>query len=165
MRTLVIALAVATAAALAGLAYGVGTSAGSGEASPATLHFLLREDFVPLDEGKTGPSDHERALLRGTLLDPKSRKPRGTELGVCIAADTANQTRLVCQIVFTPAARRSLAAADQITAQAIFDDVQTSKPQRTAITGGTGRYAGVGGEIVARSGPNGLIDVVFRFRR
>ncbi len=165
MRALVIALAVATAAALAGLAYGVGTSAGSGEASAATLHFLLKEEFVPLDEGKKGPSDHERAILRGTLLDPKTRQPRGTELAVCIAADTANQGRLVCQIVFTPTARRSLAAADQITAQAIFDNVQTSKPQRTAITGGTGRYAGVGGEIVARPGPNGLIDVVFQFRR
>jgi hypothetical protein len=46
----------------------------------------------------------------------------------------------------------------------IFDDVQTSKPQRTAITGGTGRYAGVGGEIVARPAPDDLIDVVFRFR-
>ena len=165
MRTLVIALAVATAAALAGLAHGVGTSAGSGESSPATLHFLLREEFVPLDEGAKGPSDHERALLRGTLLDPKSREARGTELGVCIAADTANQNRLLCQIVFAPSARQSLAAADQITAQVIFDNVQTSKPQRTAITGGTGRYAGVGGEIVARPGANGLIDVVFRFRR
>ena len=147
------------------LATGVGTSAGSGEASAATLHFLLKEEFVPFDEGKAGPSDHERAILRGTLLDPKTRQPRGSELAVCIAADTANQGRLVCQIVFTPTAQRSLAAADQITAQAIFDNVQTSKPQRTAITGGTGRYAGVGGEIVARSGPNGLIDVVFQFRR
>lgn len=165
MRTSVTILVLAVAAAVTGLAYGVGTSAGSSEASGKTLHFVLREEFIPLDEGAKGPSDHERVLLRGTLLDPGSKAPRGTELGTCIAADTARQNRLVCQVVFTPSATRDLAGADQITAQVVFDDVQTSKPQRTAITGGTGRYIGAGGEIVARPGPGGLIDVVFRFTR
>jgi hypothetical protein len=86
-------------------------------------------------------------------------------LGFCIAADIAQEERLVCQVVFTPLATRSLAAADQITMQTIFDNVQTSKPQRSAITGGTGRYVGVRGEIVAKPGPNNLVDVVFRLLR
>jgi hypothetical protein len=160
-------LVVAGVLAFGALAYGHGSSAGAGKAQAAasTLHFLLREELIPLDEGKQGPSDHERALLRGTLLDPKTRKPRGTQLGFCIAADIAQEERLVCQVVFTPLATRSLAAADQITMQTIFDNVQTSKPQRSAITGGTGRYAGVGGEIVAKPGPNNLVDVVFRLLR
>lgn len=155
----------AAAAVVATLAYGIGTSAGAPQAAPATLHYLLRERDFPLDEGTSGPSDYERILYRGTLLDPKSRKAVGAELGVCIAADVANQHRLVCQFVFTPSATRSLSFADQITAQMVFDDVQSAKPQLSAITGGTGRYSGVGGQIVAKPGPNGLLDVVFQLRR
>lgn len=151
--------------ASAGLAYGYGTSEGADEAAPTTLHFLLRESAIPLDEGKEGPSDHERIVYRGTLLDPKTRKARGAELGFCIAADVAQESRLVCQMVFTPSATRALSFADQITAQMIFDDVQASKPLRGAITGGTGRYAGVRGEVVSKPGPNELVDVVFRLRR
>src|SRR5919109_2353304 len=147
---LVISGALLVLVVFAGLA-SAGLAARMGEeAAPATLHFLLRENLVPLDEAQPGPSDHERVLLRGSLLDPQTKKPRGTQLGFCIAADVKQQSRLVCQIVFTPSAMSSLAAADQITAQTIFDDVPTSKPQRTAITGGTGRYAGVRGEIVAK---------------
>jgi hypothetical protein len=156
---------VAAAALLATLAYGIGTSAGAPQAAPATLHFLLRERDFPLDEAKSGPSDYERIVYRGTLLDPTSKKAVGTELGVCIAADVANQHRLVCQFVFTPSATRALSFADQITAQMLFDDVQSSRPQLSAITGGTGRYSGVGGQIVAKPGPNGLVDVVFQLRR
>jgi hypothetical protein len=163
-RNLIAAVAVAVIVAFAGFGYTEASSAGGEQAAPSTLHFLLREHIVPLDEGKPGPSDHERLLYRGTLLDPKSKKPRGTELGFCIAADARQQSRLVCQIVFAPSATSSLSTAEQITAQTIFDDVQTSKPQRTAITGGTGRYAGVRGEIVATPAPGGLVDVVFRFR-
>jgi hypothetical protein len=162
---LVAAGVVAATVAFAGLGYAGATSVSGEQAAPANLHFLLRERIVPLDEAKPGPSDYERVLYRGSLLDPKTRKPRGTELGFCIAADVKQQSRLVCQIVFAPSATNSLAASEQITAQTIFDDVQTSKPQRTAITGGTGRYAGVRGEIVAKPAPGGLVDVVFRFRR
>ncbi len=151
--------------ATATLAYGFGTSLGATEAAPTTLHFLLKESFHPLDEGKSGPSDYERLIYRGTLLDPKTRKAVGAELGVCINADNANQHRAVCQFVFTPSATRSLALADQITAQMIFDDVEATKPQLSAITGGTGRFVGVSGQIASKPGPSGLIDVVFQLRR
>jgi hypothetical protein len=161
---LIAGAAVAAIFVYAGLGYAGATSMGSEQATPSNLHFLLREEIIPLDEAARGPSDHERLLYRGTLLDPKTRKARGTELGFCIVADVRRQSRLVCQIVFAPSATSSLAAADQITAQTIFDDVQTAKPQRTGITGGTGRYAGARGEIVARPASGGLVDVVFRFR-
>lgn len=157
--------AVTGLAAVATLAYGFGTSVGATEAAPTSTHYLLRETVLPLDEGKSGPSDFERVIYRGTLLDPKTRKAVGAELGVCIDADNANQHRFVCQFVFTPSATRALSFADQITAQMIFDDVEAAKPQRSAITGGTGRYAGVSGQIVARPGPGELIDVVFQLRR
>jgi hypothetical protein len=148
---------------LGALAYGLGTSIGA--TGPTALHFLLRENVLPLDEGASGPSNHERLLYRGTLLDPKTRKPVGAELGVCINADNANQHRAVCQFVFTPSATRSLAGADQITAQMIFDDVEYSRPQLAAITGGTGRYVGATGQLASKPGPNGLTDVVFQLRR
>jgi hypothetical protein len=80
-------------------------------------------------------------------------------------ADAAHETRSVCQFVFTPAATSALSFADQISAQMIFDDVQSSKPLRASITGGSGRYAGVSGEVVSKEGPDGLIDVTFSLRR
>ena len=161
---LIAAAVVAAMLAYAGLGYAGATSMSREQAAPANLHFLLRETIIPLDEAARGPSDHERVLYRGTLLDPKTRKARGTELGFCITADVQRQSRLVCEIVFAPSATRSLAAADQITGQTIFDDVPTSKPQRTAITGGTGRYAGARGEVVAKPASDGLFELVFRFR-
>jgi hypothetical protein len=159
------AIALMAAVAVATLAYGISTSVGASAATPSTLHFLLRENVFPLDEGKRGPSDYERLIYRGTLLDPKSRNAVGAELGVCIAADVANQHRLVCQFAFTPSATRGLALADQITAQMIFDDVEATKPQLAAITGGTGRYVGVSGQLASKPGPNGLVDIVFQLRR
>lgn len=148
----------------AGIAYGYDGGGGAQTAAPASLHFLLREAAVPLDEGKPGPSDNERVSYRGPLLDPKTRKAVGTESGFCIVVDAAHEVRSVCQLTLTPAATSGLSFADQIVTQAIFDNVQSSKPLRSAITGGTGRYAGAGGELVSKGGPDGLIDVVLRFR-
>lgn len=158
-------LAAFGALAFAGLAYGYGGVGEVRAAVPANLHFLLRDSIVPLDEGKPGPSDHERVLYRGSLLDPKTKKPVGVELGFCIGTDSANEIRSVCQIIFTPNATKALSFADQITVQTIFDNVESPKPQRAAITGGTGRFAGVRGELISKDAPGGLIDVVFRFQR
>jgi hypothetical protein len=143
------------------LALGLGTSRGASDGT-TRVHFLLRESVIPLDERASGPSDFERVVYRGTLLDPKTRKPVGLELGTCTIVDARNEVRSVCELVFVPAARRAASYADQITATTVFDDVQAAKPQRTAITGGTGRYRGVRGELVSIPGPNGLLALEFR---
>jgi len=155
-------LALSAAIAAAGvLAIGLGTSRG---ASDGTTHasFLLRESVIPLDERASGPSDFERVVYRGTLLDPATRKPVGLELGTCTIVDARNEVRSVCELVFTPSARRAVSYADQITATAVFDDVKAAKPERVAITGGTGRYRGARGQAVTTAGPNGLLTVEFQ---
>jgi hypothetical protein len=155
-------LAVATLSTLA-LAAGLATSRGASGAT--TLHFLLRESATPRDEGAKGPSDFERVLYKGALLDPKTRKAVGHELGVCTLVDARTDMRMVCQLVFTPGARQGLSFADQISATTVFDDVPSSKPQLSAITGGTGRYAGVRGQILAKEAPGGLVDLTFQLTR
>ena len=82
----------------------------------------------------------------------------GTEVGSYIMVDAAHQGRSLATIVFTPDARSRLAKADQITAQTIFDFAPP--PQIAPITGGSGRYTGAGGTIVATDGPDGLVDLV-----
>ena len=155
-------LALAGAIAAAGvLALGLGTSRGASDGT-TRARFLLRESVIPLDERASGPSDFERVVYRGTLLDPTTRKPVGLELGTCTIVDARNEVRSVCELVFTPTARRAVSFADQLVATTAFDDVQSNKPQRVAITGGTGRYRGARGEIVNRPGPNGLLALEFR---
>jgi hypothetical protein len=155
-----LALAAAVAAAVA-LAIGLGTSQGAPGGTSST-RFLLRESVIPLDERASGPSDFERVVYRGTLLDPTTRRAVGLELGTCTIVDARNEVRSVCELVFTPSARRAVSVADQIVVTTVFDDVQSARPQRSAITGGTGRYRGVRGELLSTSGANGLIALEFR---
>jgi len=147
------------AAALPGGAAFVSTGA-SGSSGARTLHFYLRETQQVIDRAPSGPSNGDLVLLRGTLLDPKTRAPVGTEIGSYVMVDSANQNRSLATVVFTPNARAKLALADQITMETVFDSVPGG--QVGAITGGTGRYRGARGQIVSKEGPNGLGDVVIQ---
>jgi hypothetical protein len=151
LAIVVVALAAAGGASLASGDSSTGTST-------QTVHFLLREDQQVLDRAPAGPSNGDLVLLRGDLLNPKTRAVVGTEVGMYVMVDAANQNRSAANIVFTPNARTNLAQADQIAVQTLFDSVPGTLV--SAITGGTGKYKNARGQVVAKDGPDGLIDVV-----
>lgn len=161
-RGIVIAFGLTTLLAAAGATAIASTGASGGtSASTRTLHFLLREEQQVIDRAPRGPSNGDLVLLRGELLDPKTRTPVGTEIGSYLMVDSKNENRSIVNVVFTPNARTKLAKADQITMQTIFDSVP-EPPQIGAITGGTGRYRNARGQIVSKEGPDGLGDVVIQ---
>jgi hypothetical protein len=158
-RGTLLALGLATLAAVIG-GGAIASTSSSGSASGQTLHFYLREEQQVIDRAPSGPSNGDLVLLRGTLLDPKTRAPVGTEIGTYVMVDSRNENRSLVNVVFTPNARTKLAKADQITMQTIFD--AAPPPQIAAITGGTGRYRNARGQIISKEGPNGLGDVVIQ---
>ena len=124
------------------------------------MHLLLREDQQVLDRAPAGPSNGDLVLLRGDLLNPKTRKTVGTEIGMYVMVDASHDNRSIASFVFTPNATSMLAKADQISGQTIFDSVPGTLV--APITGGTGKYRNANGQIVATDGPDGLIDVVIQ---
>lgn len=158
-RGTLVALALATLAAVIG-GGAIASTSSSGGRSGRTLHFYLREQQQVIDRAPRGPSNGDLVLLRGDLLDPKTRARVGTEIGTYVMVDSRNENRSLVNVVFTPNARTKLAKADQITMQTIFDTAPP--PQIGAITGGTGRYRGARGQIVSKEGPDGLGDVVIK---
>jgi hypothetical protein len=158
-RGILAALGVATLTAVVGGGAIASTSSSAG-ASGRTLHFYLREEQQVIDRAPRGPSNGDLVLLRGELLDPKTRASVGTEIGTYVMVDSKNENRSLVNVVFTPNARSKLAKADQITMQTIFDTAPP--PQIAAITGGTGRYRNARGQIVSKEGPDGLGDVVIQ---
>ena len=157
-RRLSIFIVACFAAAAIAVTSALASTGGEPAQRGTTLHFLLREQQQVIDRAPSGPSNGDLVLLRGTLLDPDTRQAVGTEVGSYFMVDAAHQGRSLATIVFTPDARSRLAKADQITAQTIFDFAPP--PQIAPITGGSGRYTGAGGTIVATDGPDGLVDLV-----
>ena len=152
----ILAIVIVALAAAGGASLASGDS--STGASARTIHLLLREDQQVLDRAPAGPSNGDLVLLRGDLLNPKTRAAVGTEVGMYVMVDAANQNRSVANVVFTPDARTNLAEADQITMQTIFDSVPGTLV--SPITGGSGKYKNASGQVVTQDGPDGLIDVV-----
>lgn len=152
----ILAIVIVALAAAGGASLASGDSSTS--ASTRTIHLLLREDQQVLDRAPAGPSNGDLVLLRGDLLNPKTRAAVGTEVGMYVMVDAANQNRSVANVVFTPDARTNLAEADQITMQTIFDSVPGTLV--SPITGGSGKYKNARGQVVTQDGPDGLIDVV-----
>jgi hypothetical protein len=152
----ILAVVIVALAAAGGAALASGDS--SAESSSRTMHFLLREEQQVLDRAPAGASNGDLVLLRGDLLNPKSREAVGTEIGMYVMVDASSDNRSAADFVFTPNATSRLAQADQISGQAIFDSVPGTL--LAAITGGTGKYQHARGQIVATDGPDGLINVV-----
>jgi hypothetical protein len=152
----ILAIVIVALAAAGGASLASGDS--STGASTRTIHLLLREDQQVLDRAPAGPSNGDLVLLRGDLLNPKTRAVVGTEVGMYVMVDASNQNRSVANVVFTPDARTNLAEADQITMQTIFDSVPPTLV--SPITGGSGKYKNARGQVVTQDGPDGLIDVV-----
>lgn len=154
----ILAIVIVALAAAGGASLASGDSSAGASTSTRTLHFLLREDQQVLDRAPAGPSNGDLVLLRGDLLNPKTRAAVGTEVGMYVMVDAANQNRSVANVAFTPDARTNLAEADQITMQVIFDSVPGTLA--SPITGGSGKYKNARGQVVTTDGPDGLIDVV-----
>ena len=158
-RGILVALALATFTGVVG-GGAIALASSSTDASAKTLHFYLREEQEVIDRAPSGPSNGDLVLLRGELLNPKTREPVGTEIGMYVMVHSKNENRSLVNVVFTPNARTKLAKADQITMQTIFDTAPP--PQIAAITGGTGRYRNARGQIISKEGPDGLGDVVIQ---
>ena len=134
------ATALISIAAAAGAAFASDDAPAGGHAT--TMHFLLRETQQVIDHAPAGPSNGDLVLVRGELLNPKTRKPVGTELGTYVMVDAANENRSLAQIVFTPDARSSLARLKSLMATAGLSpaglgDIIGSRPAASMVLGGS----------------------------
>ncbi len=166
MRLRLWAVAIAVIALALGAGAGIASSGSSQGEKVTRLRFLLTETFdVISDVAPKGPSKGDLVVLHGQLLDPKTKKVVGYEGGHCTNVDSV-ELRGVCEVVFTPGATRSVAQSPQITAQAFVDNVQGEGAQLSAVTGGTGKYSGARGQIIAKPGPSGSdpTEVTFELR-
>jgi hypothetical protein len=144
--------------ALGVLVFGTGVAAAHGDRDK-TLRLgaeLLQEEFV--DNGVAGPSLGDEIVFSEALF--KGRRDVGTSGGVCTITQGEPPYEIVTlQCVVTLSLR-----AGQITLQGL-NEVQGEDdpgPFRLAITGGTGKYRGAGGQATFRVRDSGL--GVYRLR-
>ncbi len=143
--------ALAAAVLLAGTALAVVPTA----AADTTLRLTtvaVPERNTDLDLGDPGPSTGDTQVF----LDDVQRDGRtiGTSGGSCtVTALSENRLAAACTATL-------ILPRGQITAQGAFDEDPSAGPTGFvwAVTGGTGRYAGAGGEVVGTFRPG--TDVV-----
>ncbi len=146
-----------TVLAAAVLLTGAGTALAVVPAASADTTLRLTTVAVPerntdLDLGEPGPSAGDTQVF----LDDVQRDGRtiGSSAGSCTLT-TVSESRLAVACTATLVLPRG-----QITAQGAADEDPAVGPTRFvwAVTGGTGRYAGAGGEVVGTFRPG--TDVV-----
>jgi hypothetical protein len=151
--------AVLAVVALGVLVFGTGVAAAHGERGK-TLRLgaeLLQEEF--LDLGDTGPSLGDELVFSETLF--KGRRDVGMSGGVCSLTHAVPPYDVVTlQCVVTLSLGRG-----QITLQGLIE-VQGEDdpgPFELAITGGTGKFRGAGGEATFRERDPGFGVYKLRF--
>lgn len=114
-----------------------------------TLKFdVVFSPFNYLDLPPAGPSMGDETLFNDQLFS--KGKQVGSDGGVCVIVDTS---QFVVHCVGT-----TEVAAGQIT----FQGLATSAPEKhLAITGGTGKYQGAGGEVILVEFGNGKGSLTF----
>ncbi len=123
------------------------TPAARASQTAATLRFIDRVDpgsNVDVDLGATGPSVGDQQVFVDRLM--RSGKQIGTSTGVATIT-RFSQTALRVQVVSTVKLR-----GGSLTLQFAFAEKFADGPaqvSKTAVTGGTGKFAGASGQCVA----------------
>ena len=153
-----------TALAAAVLLAGAGTALAVVPTAAADPTLRLTTVAVPerntdLDLGAPGPSTGDTQVFADDLR--RDGRTVGTSTGSCTVA-ALSESRLVVACTATLTLPRG-----QITTQGVADEDPAAGPTgfTWAVTGGTGRYAGAGGEVVGTFRPDSdVVDLEVRLR-
>ncbi|HET7476125.1 MAG TPA: hypothetical protein VFJ97_08910 [Dermatophilaceae bacterium] len=153
--------AAVTAAVLSGTPSLASTTSSDGQSSAAalrqsTIHLIQSNQAVGtnVDVGRRGESVGDYVVITGPLLHPDSGQRAGFASVVCTVLRTGATAPLQC------VGTASLAGGD-ITIQGLFVTEQ-GRPNRLAVTGGTGQFRTARGEFVATIEADGSTDALFR---
>jgi allene oxide cyclase len=154
-RTLILTTAAAVlASALTAGAIAIGSGSG-GIVSPTRIHVVERPvtDRV-IDIGATGDSPGDQLPFANPIYDARNMHRVGSDQGNCIRA-SATQGRWEC--TWTTFLHRG-----QITVEGPFRDAFPTTV--LAVTGGTGAYRNVRGQMVLHTRRDGNFDFVFKLQ-
>lgn len=125
-------------AVVAAMGSGVRAADAGAGAAPETIHVVEKVvESTLLDLGTSGPSQGDGLILRGRLFD---------EAGEKVGADGQSCTQTSASGQFHCSLTLRLPGG-QIATQGLLRIAETSSVHTLAITGGTGEFAGVGGQI------------------
>ena len=130
-----------------------------GEARTLTVLAEIRQQKV-VDTGPQGPSQGDMRIVHTTLYNAKGTKRIGRHDQFCVLTDPGKKVQMT-ECVRTYTLPGGEIDSEGVSARSTLNDSQ--KPGGTdAISGGTGKYAGVGGEV--RFGSRGdYVVQTFRF--
>ena len=130
-----------------------------GEARTLTVLAKIRQQKV-VDVGPQGPSQGDMRVVHTTLYNAEGTKRIGRHDQFCVLTDPGKKVQMT-ECVRTYTLPGGEIDSQGVSARSTLNDSQ--KPGGTdAITGGTGKYAGVGGEV--RFGSRGdYVVQTFRF--
>jgi hypothetical protein len=132
---------------------------GGGEARTLTVLAKIRQQKV-VDAGPQGPSQGDMRVVHTTLYNAEGTKRIGRHDQFCVLTDPGKKVQMT-ECVRTYTLPGGEISSEGVSARSTLNDSQ--KPGGTdAITGGTGKYAGVGGEVRFGSRGNYVIQT-FRF--
>lgn len=137
-KRLSLAAILATVIAVAGASFAyAGDSSDDGSTQVIQL-VAMGVDATPIDLGKTGPSQGDQVVFTNDLF--REGEKVGFDGGVCTAVRVGpgESVRFQCQVTLS-------LPKGQITAQGLF--MFAGPPSDIAITGGTGAYRRVDGEL------------------
>jgi hypothetical protein len=130
-----------------------------GEARTLTVLAEIRQQKV-VDTGPPGPSQGDMRVVHTTLYNAEGTKRIGRHDQFCVLTDPGKKVQMT-ECVRTYTLPGGEIDSEGVSARSTLNDSQ--KPGGTdGITGGTGEYAGVGGEV--RFGSRGdYVVQTFRF--
>jgi allene oxide cyclase len=155
-RTLFTAgLAAVTAAALTAGTLALGAGGGGGISQRVTIHVVEHPvtDQV-IDIGAAGDSPGDQLPFANPIYNGENERKVGSDQGNCVRASTT-QWRWECMwTTFLP--------AGQITVEGPFLDAKATTV--LAVTGGTGRFANVRGQMILHARADGNFDFIFELQ-
>ena len=154
-RTLMLmALTAVAASALTAAAVAVGSGSG-GLTAPTTVHVVEHPatDQV-IDIGATGDSPGDQLPFNNPIFNWNNTRKVGVDQGNCVRASTTNG-RWEC--MWTTFLHKG-----QITVEGPFRDALPTTA--LAVTGGTGAYRNVRGQMILHARKDGNFDFIFKLQ-